>query len=102
MTDQERAQYRDRIRQMTSDREWAQFRYEHQTRMLARARERGVTLPDPFYGQQLMTDRERTQLRRRLEKAATEQERERIRAEHRTQMQERAREVGVPSAELGS
>jgi hypothetical protein len=48
-----------------------------------------------------MTDRECVEMRQRLQRAATEQERERIQAEHRTRMQERARELGVPQTDLG-
>jgi hypothetical protein len=101
MSAEERNEYRNRLRQIATEQEWVRFRAEHQARMVARARERGVALPPPLYGQQLMTDRERARLRERLEKAATEQERERIRTEHRTEMQERARGLGVPAADLG-
>lgn len=100
MTRQERREYRNRIGEMEEVEEWARFRAEHQTRMMARAQEQGVELPPPFYGQQLMTDQERVQLREQLQSAASEQERERIRAEHRAQMQERAREHEIPLGEL--
>ena len=93
--------YRNRLRELATEQEWARFRAEHQTRMMARARERGAALDPPLYGQQIMTDRECTRLREQLREADTEQERERIRAEHRTRMQERARELGIPVAELG-
>ena len=101
MSAEERNQYRNRLRELATDRDWVRFRAEHQERMMARARERGADLPAPLYGQQLMTDRECVQMRERLERAASEQERERIRAEHRTTMQERARQLGVPQADLG-
>jgi hypothetical protein len=38
------------------------------------ARERGVELPEPLFGQQLMTDQERERLRERLEDAENEQD----------------------------
>lgn len=100
MTREERRQYRDRIQEMQTVQEWAQFRSEHQAQMLARARAQGADLPAPFYGQQLMTDLERAQLQRQLQAATSEQEREQIRAENRNVMQERAREHQIPLGEL--
>jgi hypothetical protein len=100
MTRQERREYRNRIGEMETVQEWARYRAEHQERMMARAEEQGVDLPAPFYGQQLMTDQEREQLRERLREAASEQERERIRSEHREQMRERAQENQIPLDEL--
>lgn len=101
MTRQERREYQNRIREMETVQEWARYRAAHQARMLERAREQGADLAAPFYGQQLMTDQEREQLRERLRDASSEQVRERIRAESREQMQERAREHQVPLSELG-
>jgi len=46
MTEQERTAYRERIRMATTEQEREQIRAEHHTQMLARAKERGVTLPD--------------------------------------------------------
>lgn len=48
-----------------------------------------------IYGWELMSPQERNQYQERMRKATTEQERERIRAEHHERMQERARERGV-------
>jgi hypothetical protein len=101
MTREERREYRTRMAQMDTVQQWARFRAEHQNRMMARARERNAELPTPLYGQQLMTDQERERLRERLQNAETEQERERIRAEHRVEMQARAREHQIPTSELG-
>ncbi len=101
MTRKELREYRDQLASKNSVREWAQLRAQHQEQMMARARERNVQLALPFYGQQLMTHQERIQLQTRLQKAANEQERERIREEHRKQMQERAREYQIPLNELG-
>jgi hypothetical protein len=101
MTRGERNEYRERIAAMTSVQEWARFKAEHQTDMLARARERGVDLPRPLYGQQLMTDQEREQLQQRLNAAGTEQARRQIEAEHRELVQQRARAYGIPLSALG-
>jgi hypothetical protein len=49
----------------------------------------------PVYGQQLMTEQERTEYRARMRAAQTEQEREQIRQEHHAQMQERASQQGI-------
>ena len=46
MTRQERAQYRAKMRAAKSAQEREQIRKEHHKRMQARAKERGVTLPD--------------------------------------------------------
>lgn len=46
MTEQERAEYRDRMRTATSEQERVQIRQEHHARMQERAEERGVVLPD--------------------------------------------------------
>ena len=100
MTRQERREYRNRIDEMATVQEWARYRAEHQVRMMTRAREQGVELPAPYYGQQLMTDQERERMRERLRDASSDQERERIRAEHRERMQERAREHQIPLSEL--
>src|SRR5690606_27239395 len=96
MTRQERREYRNRNEARQTVQEWVGARDQHQERMLARARQEGVTLPQPFYGQQLMTDQERERLRERLQDAETEQERLRIRNEHREEMQVRAREHQIP------
>jgi hypothetical protein len=46
MTPQERQQYRDRMRSAATQEERDQIRREHHTDMQARAKERGMTLPD--------------------------------------------------------
>lgn len=46
MTEEERIQYRDRMRAAKTAEEREQIRREHHEKMKERARERGVTLPD--------------------------------------------------------
>ncbi len=46
MTPEERTAYRAKMRSLRTDDERAAFRAEHHKLMLARAKERGVTLPD--------------------------------------------------------
>jgi hypothetical protein len=46
MTEQERAQYQAKMRAAKTEQEREQIRAEHHKQMQARAKERGVTLPD--------------------------------------------------------
>jgi hypothetical protein len=46
MTQQERNEYRAKMRSLRTAQEREQLRFEHHERMQQRARERGVTLPD--------------------------------------------------------
>lgn len=46
MTEQERNEYRNRMRAAKTEQEREQIRAEHHERMKVRAREKGVTLPD--------------------------------------------------------
>jgi hypothetical protein len=46
MTDKERNEYRERMRSAKTQQEREKIRSEHHDRMLARAKERGVTIPD--------------------------------------------------------
>ena len=100
LTVREQERYRERLENARNEQARIALRAEHQQAMRARARELGVELPSPLYGQQLMTDQEQAQLRDRLRAAATEQERRRLQDEHREQMQERAREHRIPLDEL--
>ena len=95
MTRDELEQYRERLRSVTTDRDWARLRAEHQEQMQARARERNVDLAPPIYGQYLLTTREQAQYRARVEKAGTEQARIAAREEHQEIVRNRARALGV-------
>jgi hypothetical protein len=46
MTQQERMDYREKMRSMKTEEERAAFRMEHHKQMQERAKEQGVTLPD--------------------------------------------------------
>ena len=50
---------------------------------------------EPIYGSQIMTDQERIEHRNLMREAPTQQDRERIRAEHHELMLERARAQGI-------
>jgi len=49
----------------------------------------------PVYGSQLMNEQERLEHRQRMRTAPSEEQRQRIRAEHHQLMQERARQQGM-------
>jgi hypothetical protein len=95
MTEQERAEHRERLRNAQSDAEWAQIRAEHQEQMQERAREKGINLTPPVYGAFMMTAQERERFQERLERARNEPDRIALRAEHQEAMRARARELGV-------
>ena len=115
MTTDERAQYEQRLRSLPTEQERVQYRMEQDREMQTRARERQVRLgPAPsaaqirsqerarqqereqIYGYSMMTPQEVARYQAQMGSARSAQERDRIRAEHRTQMQERARERGEP------
>lgn len=117
MTQEERAQYWNQLRSLKTEQERIQYRLDHQKAMQQRAKEKGVSAPpglsrsriaqqendrqqerQRIYGYDLMTQAELEQHRERLRVATTQQERDSIRAEHRTQMEARAREQGVTLA----
>lgn len=92
MSEQERNQYRERLRAMQSLEEGELFKAQHREQIQARANEKGVTVEEPVYGQQLMTQQERLQYREQMRTLQTEQEREQFMAEHREKMQTRAQQ----------
>lgn len=102
MTVQEQEQHRERIRNATSDEQRNQIRAEHRKQMQARAKERGVELPDvaaaapgaEVRGRKLMTEEERARHREEM-RGKTEEERRQAREEHHEQMKKRAQEQGV-------
>ena len=100
LTTQEQARYREQLRAAQNEQARIALRTEQQQMVHNRARELGVDAPSQLYGQQLMTEQEQEQLRQRMQTATSDQERQRIQSEHRSQMQERAREHQVPLDEL--
>jgi hypothetical protein len=114
MTEQERTEYQNQLRELATDQERVEFRLKHQAEMQARAKQRGVspgvsstraqieeqerarqTERQQIFGYSLMKQDELDRYREQLRVAKTEQERETIRAAHRSAMQQRAREQGV-------
>lgn len=113
MTATERTQYEQRLRTLPTEQERVQFRMEHQQEMQRRAEERRERLGqapteaqirsqerarqqerEQIYGYSLMTPQEVARYQAQMGAARSEQERERIRSEHRRQMEERARTRG--------
>lgn len=95
MTAEEQNEYRRRLENAGTDREWARIRAEHEREIQARARAQGVDIDPPIYGQHMMTMEERRRYTRRMQDAANDGEREMIRDEHREFIRRRARELGV-------
>jgi hypothetical protein len=61
----------------------------------AGAATRTLAQDEPIFGRELMTEQERLAYRDRMRAARSEQERERIRAEHHALMRQRAQERGL-------
>jgi hypothetical protein len=109
MTEEERAAYRAKIRSAKTKEAFEKIRTEQHEEIEARAKEKGVILPETqpamagsngrvmgaIFGPQLMTEEEQAAYRARLRGAKTQEEREKIRAEHRRQLQTRAKDKGV-------
>jgi len=117
MTPQERQAYMDKMRAAKTPEERTKLRDEHRAEMQQRAKEKGVTLAEPrgprgpgsagprgpgggrMYGEQLFSQQERDDYRKRMQEAKTPEERTKIRDEARATAQARAKEKGVTLAE---
>jgi hypothetical protein len=115
MTPEERQAYADKMRAAKTPEERAKLRDEHRAEMQKRAKEKGVTLaeprgpggpgsgprggprggPGPMYGEQLFTQQERDDYRKRMQEAKTPEERAKLRDEVRAQADARAKEKGI-------
>lgn len=96
MTMREQQRYTSRLQAARTLRREAKIRATHQAEMQARARQLGVQLPPLIYGQQMMSAEEQMRYREQLQSASSDAARQQIMAEHRQQMQTRAREQRVP------
>ena len=82
------------------ERDRDQLRDQDRTHQPETATERSDS--EPLYGNEIMTDEERSRYRERLQLAATDEEKARLKAEHQQMMQNRAGQLGVdlpPSAQ---
>jgi hypothetical protein len=107
MTPEERQTYMDKMRAAKTPEERAKLRDEHRAEMQKRAKEKGVTLPEPqrrsgqkggpgpMYGEQLFTQQERDDYRKRMQDAKTPEERAKIRDEVHATAQARAKDKGI-------
>lgn len=109
LTEEERAAYRAKVRSARTKEAFEKIRSERHAEIEARAKEKGIVPPETqaamaggnggvmgaVFGPQLMTEEEQMAYRARLRGAKTQEEREKIRAEHRRQLQTRARDKGV-------
>jgi hypothetical protein len=107
---QERDDYRKRMQEAKTPEERTKIRDEVHATAQARAKEKGITLPEPrgpggpggpgggrgqMYGEQLFTQQERDDYRKRMQEAKTPEERTKIRDEVHAQAQARAKEKGI-------
>ena len=95
MTSREMQNSRARLDAAPNDREWVRLRAEHQQQMMQRADERGVALDPPVYGRHMLSREERQRFERQMAAATSAEERNRIREEHRSTIQQRARELDL-------
>jgi len=109
LSEEEQAGYRARIRAAKTPQEAEAVREQHYQLMKARAREKGVALPDKrppvggsianVFGPQLMTEEERAAYRAKIRRAKTEESFEKIRGERHEEMVVRAKEMGMATPE---
>ena len=110
MTPEERQAYMDKMRNAKTPEERTKLRDEHRAEMQKRAQDKGVTLSEPrgprgpggpgggrgqMYGEQLFSQQERDDYRKRMQEAKTPEERTKIRDEVHAQAQARAKEKGI-------
>jgi len=112
-TEQERAEFHQRMKDAKTPEERDKVRADMRAQTEARAKEKGVTLPPErgpggpgakggpgggrgqMYGEQLFSQQERDDYRKRMQEAKTPDERAKIRDEVRTQADARAKEKGI-------
>ncbi len=108
LTEEEQSAYRARIRSAKSPEEMANIRDAHDQLMKARAREKGLVLPEKkpatvagnIFSPQLMTEEERAAYRAKIRNAKTKETIDKIRAEHHEELESRAREKSVVPADV--
>ena len=104
MTQEERDAYRKQLQEAKTPEERTKIRDTHRAEMQKRAEAQGLTLQGRsgqprMYGSDLMTPQERDAYIEKLRSAKTQDERLKLRDEHRAEMQKRARDQGVPLPE---
>jgi len=105
MSDEELKQYRNQLTNMETVQAREQFQAKHEKQMQERAQKEGKDLvppgQGPIYGGELMTVQERNQYREQLRELDSDEEREKFQAQHREQMNLRAKglELDIEEAE---
>lgn len=103
MSVQERNEYRMQLQNAASAEERQRIEAQHRKSVEAKARLRGVALNPPgqgIYGGALMSVEERSQYREQLRQFDSDEERLQFMAQHREEMQIRAKSKGVPFDDL--
>jgi lambda repressor-like predicted transcriptional regulator len=117
-TQAERDQFRDQMRAAPTAEERQKLRDQHRALAEARAKEKGITLPQPGQGPgrggpgagprdggayaQLFTQAERDEFRNKMHSAQTVEERMKLRDEHRAVAEARAKEKGITLPQPGT
>ena len=95
MSQEELTQYRNQLGNMENDESRKLFQTQHEARMQERAQQQGKDLvppgQGPIYGGELMTVQERNTYREQLRHMDSKEEREKFEAQHRQQMELRAK-----------
>lgn len=104
MTQEERDAFRKQMQDAKTPEERLKLRDAHRAEMQKRAEAQGLTLQGRsgqprMYGSDLMAPQERDAYIEKLRGAKTQDERLKLRDEHRAEMQKRARDQGVPLPE---
>ncbi len=105
MSEEELKQYRNQLRNMETYEAREHFQTQHEAKMQERAQLQGKDLvppgQGPIYGGELMTVQERNKYREQLRQMGSEEEREKFQAQHREQMELRAKalELEIEEAE---
>ncbi len=118
MTQQERDAFRQKMQAAKTPEERQQIRDAQRATLEQRARDKGVTLAAPGTGEhrhgqqradgrrevynQLFTQEERDQFRNQMHAAQTPEARQKLREEHRTLAEARAKEKGITLPPAGS
>jgi hypothetical protein len=105
MSEDELTQYRNQLMNMETVQTREKFQAQHEKAMQERAQKQGKDLvppgQGPIYGGELMTVQERNQYREQLGQLESDEEREKYQAQHREQMELRAKalEIDIEEAE---
>ena len=105
MTEEELNKYRNQLTNMETIEAREQFEAQHEEMMQERARKQDQDLVPPgqgaIYGGELMTVQERNEYREQLRHMDSEEERQKFQAQHREQMELRAKalELDIEEAE---